>query len=349
MPVGQGALIGGLSYIALGREVTFGTYSTCTALLPCLSFSLALKTEDKILEQIERSRTYSQHTEQVEKVDGDVSFYFQPQLDACAFMLQNAFVGTVTSATATGETAGGLAFTHTFNIGDDYQSYPSLCINARKGPSTGGKIFEYAGVRVGEVMFAAEINEPLKCNVGLVALSGTVTANTVLTTTMQTATSALSFVDGRFSVETSFASCTSTSFWHVQSVEFGWNNNLKSDLAAGRIGSKTLTVLPAGMAVFTLRAKIRFDTTTAWDAMRAGTKLAAQLEFLGPTCTTSSIRQGLKVNFPVVYVHMAGEPTIGGPNEMLTSDVEFHVLRQDDTTTGFAAQALLTNNKSSYA
>jgi hypothetical protein len=348
MSVGEGALISGLSYIAVGRETTLGTYNTCTALLPALSCALAHKKDDKILEQIERSRTYSQHTQQMVKVDGDLNFYFQPQLEACAWLLQNAFVGTVTSATATGETAGGLAYTHTFNIGDTYQSFGSLCLNVRKGPSTGGKVFQYNGLRVGEIMFQAELNEALKCNVGLVGFNATAGSD-VHTTTMQTATSALSFVDGRFSVETSYASLTSTSFWHVQSVEFGWNNNLKSDAAAGRIGSEAIGVLPPGMATFTLRAKIRFDTTTAWDAMKAATKLAAQFEFQGPTCTTSIIRQGLKVDFPVVYVHMAGEPTMGGPNEMLTSDVEFHVLRQDDTTAGFAVKGYLTNNKSSYA
>ena len=348
MSVGDGALIGGLSYVAIGRETTLGTYNTCTAFLPCLSSGLSLKRDNKILEQIERSRTYSQRTVQMEKIDGPMEFYFQPQLDACAWILQNAFVGTVTSATATGETAGGAAYTHTFNVGDVYQSYPSLCVNIRKGPASGGKVFQYGGIRVNEIGFSAEINEALKCNVGLVGINATAGSD-VHTTTMQTATSALSFVDGRFSVEANYASLTSSSFWHVQSVEFGWNNNLKSDAASGRIGSANLVVLPAGMATFTLKAKIRFDTTTAWDAMRNATKLACQLEFQGPTCSTSIIRQGLKVNFPVVYVHMAGEPSIGGPNEMLTSDVEFHVLRQDDTTAGFACQALLTNNKSSYA
>lgn len=346
--VGQDGLIGGLSYIAIGRETVLGTYNTCPALLPALSCSLTLKKDGKVLEQIERSRTYSQRMSLMEKVDGDLSFYFQPELDACAFLLQNAFVGTVTSATATGETAGGGAFTHTFNIGDTYQSYTSLCINQRKGPQNGGKVFQYGGVRVNEMMFNAEINEALKCNVGLIGMNATAGSD-VHTTTMQTATSVLSFVDGRFSVENSFGSLTSSSFWHVQSVEFGWSNNLKADAAAGRIGSANIGVLPAGMATFTLRAKLRFDTTTAWDAMKNATKLAAQLEFLGPTLAGSAVRQGLKVNFPVVYVHMAGEPSIGGPNEMLTSDVEFHVLRQDDTSAGYAVQALLTNKKSSFA
>jgi hypothetical protein len=352
MAVGDSALLGGLSYVAFGRETSAGTYNTCTAMLPCLSFSMVATKDNKILEQIEKSRTYSQRTGMMKKVAGDASFYFQPQLDACAFLLQNAFIGTITSATATGETVGAganSAMDHTFNIGDTYQSFSSLCINARKGDATGGKVFEYSGVRVNEIGFSAEVNDALKVNVNLIGMDVTITSNSVSSALSQTNTSVLSFVDGRMSVENSFGSLTSSSFWHIQSVEFGWSNNLKSDNASGRIGSDILTVLPPGMATFNLRAKLRFDTTTAWSAMMAGTKLAVQLDFQGPTMSSSSIRQKLRVNFPCVYIHNAGEPTIGGPNEILTSDVEFHVLRQNDTTAGYACQAILTNQKSTYA
>jgi hypothetical protein len=308
--------------------------------------------DNKIIEQIERSRTYSQRTGMMKKVSGDMNFYFQPQLDACTFMLQNACIGTITSATASGETTGAgssSAMDHTFNIGDTYQSYTSLCINERKGDSSAGKVFQYVGVRVNEIGFSAELNDALKCHVGLVGLDVSQGANDVQTTTMQTSTSVLSFADGRVSVEASFASLTSSSFWHVQSVEFGWNNNLKSDAASGRIGSNVITVLPPGMANFSLKCKMRFNTTTAWDAMMASTKLSVQLDFQGPTMSGSNIRQKLRVNFPVCYVNNAGEPAIGGPNEILSSDVEFHVLRQDDTTAGFAMQAVVTNQKSSFA
>jgi len=352
MAVGDSALLGGMSYIAFGRETTAGTYNTCTAMLPCLSFSMVATKDNKILEQIEKSRTYSQRTGTMKKVAGDASFYFQPQLDACGFILQNAFIGTITSATATGETVGAggnSAMDHTFNIGDSYQSFSSLCINSRRGPTTLGKVFEYSGVRVNEISFSAEVNDALKVSLGLVAYDATQTSNDVASALTQTNTSVLSFIDGRMSVEGTVGSLTSSSFWHIQSVEFGLANNLKSDNASGRIGSDVLTVLPPGMATFNLRAKMRFDTMTAWSAMMAGTKLAVQLDFQGPTMTSSVHRQKLRVNFPSVYIHSAPEPTIGGPNEILSTDVEFHVLRQSDTTTGFACQAILTNQKASWA
>lgn len=352
MPVGDSELLGGLSYVAIGRETTFGTYTTCPALLPCLSFGMITTKDNKVVEQIERSRTYSQRTPQMKKIAGDANAYFQPQLDGCTFLLQNAFVGTITSATATGETVGAgasSAMDHTFNIGDAYQSYPSLCINNRKGPLTTGKVFQYSGVRVNEINFSAELNEALKFSVNLIGLDSTQNSNDVQTTTMQTTTSLLSFIDGRVSVEGTFGSLTSTSFWHVQSAEWGWSNGLKTDVASGRIGSDILTVIPLGIVQPTLRVKMRFNTTTAYDAMLNSTRLAVQLDFQGPTMTGSAIREKVRFNFPYVRVNNSGDPAIGGPNEILSSDVEFHVLREDNTTAGYAIKAILTNQKSSFA
>src|SRR5688572_5295723 len=112
MAVGQGALIGGDSYLAIGRESTFGTGVTATAGLDFISCSLKANKENKIIEQIERSRTFSKRISLSKSIGGDVDYYYAPRVLACNYLLQNAFGGTVTSATATGETAGGGAFTH---------------------------------------------------------------------------------------------------------------------------------------------------------------------------------------------------------------------------------------------
>lgn len=354
MSVGQGGLISGLSYFSLGREITFGTYSTCTSGMDFLSCSLKMMKENKILEQVQRSRTYSGRISLSRVVEGDVEFYYQPRLDSSNFILQNFFGGTVTSATATGETAGAganSAMTHTFNIGSMDQSYPSLCINVRKGPVTSGKVFEYSGVRVDELMFTAALNEPLVAKASFVCKDASQSSNDIQTTsTFLPTASVLSFVDGRFSVEGTFASLTSSSIWHVISAEWGWANGLKKDDDSRRIGSDVLQVLPPGMAQFKLNCKIRFDTTTAYDAMMNATQLSCQLEFLGPTLPAgSAIRQGIRFNYPRVFVSSAGDPEIGGPDELLTSDVEFHVLLDDSSSGGYAVQALVTNQKTSYA
>jgi hypothetical protein len=98
-----------------------------------------------------------------------------------------------------------------------------------------------------------------------------------------------------------------------------------------------------------LKCKIRFDTTTAFAAMVAGTQYSIQLEFKGPTMTSSNVQQGLKLNFPVCFINNAGDPSIGGPDQVLTSDVEFHILRDGTSSTGYAIQAILTNQRSNFA
>lgn len=351
MAVGDTALLGGLSYVAIGRETTTGTYNTCTAALDCISAGLMTVQEDKIIEQIERTRTYSKSFRQMKMVSGDLSFYYAPRVLACNYLLQNAFFGTITSATATGETVGAganSAMDHTFNVGNVEQSWPSLCINVRKGDSSGGRVYQYHGLKVNEINFSAEMNEPLKCNVGLHGLDSTQVSNDVSTALTVTSAELLSFVDGRVSVENNFNSLTSSSFWHVQSVQFGWSNGLKTDAASGRIGSAILGVLPLGMASFTLKCKLRFNTTTAYSAMLNATKLSVQLDFRGPTLSSSAIRQGIRFNFPNTQITNSGDPQIGGPNEVLTSDVDFHVLRDDTTSTGYAVQAIVTNATSGW-
>lgn len=348
MQEGQGALISSLSYLAVGRESTFKTYNTCAAGLPFISCNLKTTKENKTLEQIETSRTYSKRISMMKKVEGECEFYAYAESTALAYLLQNAFGGTITSATATGETAGGLAFTHTFGIGNFDQANTSLCLNHRKGDSAGGFVFEYNGTRVNELMLTAEIDDALKGSVGLICVDSTQTSNDVASALGTMCDEPLSFVDGRLSVESTLASLTASSFWHVQSVELGLNNALKNDAASGRIGSEVLDVLPPGIVAFTFTMTMRYDTLTAYNAMLNGTTLAAQFEFLGSTLTTSVIRRGLKLTMPKIFVSDAGDPEIGGPDEVLTSELTCHVLRDCSSANGYAMQAELTNDTASY-
>lgn len=350
MPVGQGSLEGFASYIGVGRETTFGTYNTAASGLDFISSSVLTKQESKILEQIETSRTYSKQIRLGKVIEGEMEMYVYPRSTAWNYLLAGAFGGSVTSATATGETAGGAALTHTYNIGNHGDnSFTSICLNIRKGQSSGAQIFEYSGMRVNEMNFTAEIDEALKCTVGFMGKDVTTTSNDVASALGVNSFDCLNFSDGNISiVADSIGAATTTSFWHVQSVEFGVSNNLKADTGSRRIGSDTIDVLPPGIAALTFNATLRFDTSTAFDAMIANTTFAAKLTFNGPTLGTSIIRQSLVVNMPILKVSEAGDPEIGGPDEMLTSNVVFHVLRDDSSAGGYAMQALVTNDTANY-
>ncbi len=346
--VGAGATVGDLSYIGIAREITYGTYITGTAGLNFLSASIVTKKDFKILEEIQTSRTNSNGISLGKTVEGDIEFYFSPMLPACNYLLQNAFGGfQAAGATATGETIGGVGFLHTVPIGNFDATYSSLSINMRKGESATGVKFQYSGIRVNEFTLSADMDDALKCSVSIIAKDSTVTSNDVASNlTSVAAQKPLSFVNGRFSVEGTSASLSSSVFWHVQSMSFKVSNNLNTD--ARRIGSDVINVLPAGLAQFELTCSMRYDTTTAFDHMIAGTRLWAEFEFLGDTMAGSQVREGIKLVFPWVVISDAGDPEVGGPNDVLMSDVTFAVLR-DPTSSGYAVKALVTNLTSSYA
>lgn len=346
MAVGDTALLGFGSYVAIGRETSAGTYNTCTAGLDFISTSLKTQKDLKILEQVERSRTYSKALSLGKTVGGDLGVYWRNDQTALMYLLQNAFGGTVTSATATGETVGGASLSHIFETGSMDQSFPSLCVNVRKGPLSGGKVFQYHGVRVNEMTLSAELDEPLMLSFNLVGMDSTQVSNDVSTNFTATSEGVLSFANGRLSVEGTFASLTSSSFWHVQSFNFKLSNNLKTGNESRRIGSDILAVLPCGIQSYELSCQMRFNTTTAYDAMIAGTtEYAAQLEFLGATYTGSVARRRITVDFQKVMVKDAGDPEISGPDGVITSQVTFAVLR-DESASGYAVRCTVIDQSS---
>lgn len=348
MSVGDSALLAGLSYLGIGRETTFGTFNTALAGLDFVSNTIKTQKDSRILEQVERSRTLSKRLHLSKQIGGEISWYFRPMETADCFLLQNAFGGAlVSSATVTGETTGGVGKDHIITTGNFNLTYSSLCLNVRKGPSSTGKIFQYHGVRVNEFTLNAAVDEPVMCSVSVIGKDATSVSSDVESQFTSTSNPILSFVDGRISVETSFASLTTSSLWHVQSVDFRLNNNLKSGAEARRIGSDVLSVLPPGLQTYELSMTIRFDTTTAFDAMISATKLAGELEFLGPTISGSVARQGLLLEFQKLYIKDAGDPEISGPDGILTSVVTFDVLR-DESASGYAVRATVTNNIANF-
>lgn len=347
MAVGQGAIISALSYLAVGEETTFKSYNTCTAGLPFISASFKTMQENKILEEVRANRVYQNRTDMMKMVNAEIEAYFYPDSTACAYLLKNAFGVSVTSATATGETTGGGAFTHTFNIGNFDTSVTSLCFNKRKGDSASGFVYEYSGFRINEFNLTAEIEDALKFSVNAMGVDSTSTSNDVASALGLMAFEALNFAEGRISFEDSLASLTTTSYWHVQSINFGINNSIKSDAASGRIGSPVLDVLPAGVATFPFTITMRFDTLTAYNAMLNATRFSAEFEFLGTTISGSALQRGLKLTMPKVYISDSGDPAVSGADEFLTSEITCHVLYDASSSNGYAVRGELTNEMSS--
>jgi len=344
MSVGDGEIKTALSYIAFGRESTFKTYNTAAAGLDVLSSAFKTTKENKILEEITTTRTYAKRISTSKKIEGSIEAYAYAESTALAYLLQNAFGGTITTSVV----SAAVAFTHEFAVGNFDQANSSLCINHRKGDSGSAYVFEYNGVRINEFSIVSEIDEALKMNVGAIVVDSTQTSNDVASVLSTADYQPLSFVNGRISIETSAAAITTTSYWHVQSMELGLANSLKGDAESGRIGSDVLDVLPAGIASFSLNVTMRFNTLTAYNAMINETQLAGAFEFLGDTLTGATTRRGLKFDAPKLYIADGGDPEVSGPDGILTSEVVFHVLRDESSAGGYALKAELTNDVSSY-
>lgn len=352
MAEGQYANVGMFSYVAIGREHTFKTYESATAGLDFLSFSMKTMKETKVIEQVTSTRTYQDVIGLSRKIEGDIELYLAADNDACQYLLHNGMGGgTVTTATATvggaADTTGAGVLTHTYSINNFDTTYSSLAITARKGDSTNGKSFGYAGCRVGEFTLSGEIDDALKMSASIVGCDSTTTVidgSGFFPNIVQTP---LNFTDMRLSVEGTFASLTSSAFWHVQSFEFGVNNNLKSDNDSRSLGSEVLTVLPPGPAQFTFNFSMRFDTLTAYQAMLNTTRLSAQVVCNGATYSGSKVRRSIQVDLPTIYIAEAGDPEIGGPDEILKSDITTVVVR-DPTSGGYACQVKVNNKTTNY-
>jgi len=340
------------SYLGVGRETAWGTRVSGSDALCFLSNNLTTKKEGKLLEEIvrNRSRAYRERISISKIIDGDVGFYYRARSEACNYILQQAFGGTVSSA----EVSTAVAYLHTIQMGDMTNNAPTstssdlqgLSIAVRKGDSSTGKNFEYVGCRVNELNFAAEIDDALMCTASFVGKDSSVgTADHESTLTFADVTP-LVFTGGRISVEDSIGACTSTAYYHVQSVEFGISNNLKSEADSRRIGSDLLDVLPAGVATINLSMSLRFDTITSYNNMINATRLACEIEFTGDTLTGASSTESLKFQFPKIYVNAGADPEIGGPDEILKTDLEFHCIA--DSSAGYALQALLQNGTANY-
>ena len=349
MADGQNANVGFDSYLAVGREATFKTFVTCTANLDFISSSMKTIQEQKVIEAITCKRTFTDRISLSKVVQGDVEFYFGADNAADNYILHNAMGGgTITSATAAGDTAGTSAFDHTIDLNNFTDTYTSLSMNHRKGDTTNGKVFGYQGGRVNEMSFSAEIDEALKANASMIFVDSSVGAADVESLLTCTGQNPLSFTDMRLSVESTFASLTASAFWHVQSVEFGINNQLKSDSSSRRIGSNILDVLPPGIALFTFNFAMRFDTLTAYNAMLNETQLSAQLSFQGSTLTGSALREELRFDMPKIFISDAGDPAIGGPEEVLSANIVCSILRDSTSATGYAVQGLVRNETTGY-
>jgi hypothetical protein len=351
--LGKNSVVSWGSYVGVGRETTLGTYATMTTGLDFLTSSLNTKRDGKILDEIVRNAdgVGVNRITLGKGIEGALEFYYRPSDKACNYILQQAFGGTISSATLT---TG--AYQHTFNLGDmennrpttTASNYKGLSVNIRKGNAADGKVWQYQGLRVNELVMASALDEALRINASFIGMDSTQVSNDVSSGLTYTDEPPFVFTQARISVESSLAACTTSTYWHVQSAEISIKNSLKADADSRRLGSEILDVMPIGKREIGVKLGMRFDTVTAYDYFKNATRLAMQLEFIGATIGATNQLKKLTLNIPKLYLNNSTDPEIGGPDEVLKSSLEFQVLYDSDSTTGYALKALLQNDNANY-
>ena len=125
------------------------------------------------------------------------------------------------------------------------------------------------------------------------------------------------------------------------------NNNLESGAPARELGSNVLTVLPAKRREIEFKITQRFDTSTTFDRFIQATQGAAELFFSGESITAEHNHE-MTIRMPKLF-NNTPEPELGGPDEILSSEITFDVLNNDpNTTTGRAIGLTVQNATISY-
>jgi hypothetical protein len=286
------------------------------------------------------SRVPSSYVSLGSKTEGEIDCYLRPENDAVNWLLHLALASD--TVTSTGATA--TAYTHVFSEGNYGRTCTSLSANARYGDLTNGIIKTYNGLKVNELKFSCDLKDAVRLNFGMVGMADA-TGASVATNLTYPAQEVLTFVSGRFSIESTTTAFTTTSYWEVSKVDFALSNSLKPD--DGRaIGSMGPVRIPYGEMKISLNAEMKFTTTTAYDAMMAGTELRGQLFFEGSTISGTAVRRSVLFEFGKVQVKEGSVPEIGGPDDLLKSKVSFDVLR--NIAAGYAIKATVVNGTESY-
>lgn len=325
------------SYVAVGKETTYGTYNSATTAIEALSCSFKIERKSEKLETMFVSRGFAKRVLLDKSVMGSLESHFNP--DDSGLILAAALGGPVVS------TASGTAYTHSMSAGNfnTTTAILGLSFNIRKGDE---HPFRYHGGRVNTLKISANVGEVVKMSADIVFKDGSSASDDISAALSVSSVAPFTFVDGVYRYTNAEASLTSTVGEKIQGFELTISNNLKPE--DGReLGSAVLSVLPATRRSVELKITQRFDTTTTLDRHTSATIGAAELLFVGESITSERTYEA-RFRFPKLYQN-AADPEIGGPDEILKSEITYDVvLDNPNTTTGREIGVTLINKRAGY-
>lgn len=342
MAVGDGARAAIQSYIAYGKESTFGTYASVSVAVEAISCTFKVEKESMKLETLNKARDYSKRVQTNQNVTGNLETYVHPIESVLLFA--TGMGGAITTSSSS-----GIAI-HTITAGnfDTTTAIGSVCFNIRKGVS-GTHVWQYTGGRPNVVTLSAEVGEPIKMSVEMVFQNATLGSNDIGANLSVSTIAPFVFHQGQYIYAAGTSSLTTTNAEPIQSFELVIDNGIISDAPARQLGSQVPSVLPPTQRDIQLTISQRWDTTTNYDRFTSATEGSIRLQFTGATITSSATLTYLwQIDMPKVLMNTP-DPELSGAGDLLQSEITFDVVTSNpQTTTGYAIVATIQNQTNGY-
>ena len=337
MAVGSDAKAVVQSYVAVGKEGTFGTYASATTAVEALSLSFKVEIESEKIDSLSFNRGFAKRVQKDKTISGTLEQYVHPHESVLLFA--SSLGGTVSTTSLTS------AATHSLTAGNFGNSLASVSFNVRKGDT---HVWRYLGGRCNSMKLTANVNELVKASYEFVFKDATQLSDDISTSLSLSAILPFTYVNGSYRYAATEGSLTSTVVEPIQGFDLTINNNLISDANARALGSNIIDVLPATRREIEFMVRQRFDTTTTYNRFIQGTQGSVELVFTGQSISAEH-NNGMTIRLPKVFQN-SSDPELGGPGDILASEIPFDVIVDNpNTTTGRDIGISFTNsNQAGY-
>lgn len=330
MAIGNSAKAAAQSYVAVARELAFGTYPTTTSFGPVEPISCSFKVNKKSqkLDTLSMNRGVHRRVQLDKEVAGTLEQFMHPE--ESVVLMATSLGGGVATTSLTG------AYSHIISAGNFDGTIASASFVVRKGDT---HEFAYQGGRVNSMKITAQVGEPVKVSYDYVFKTFTSTAGFTESALTISSVVPFTYAQGTFA----YSGITE----YVTGFELTVNNNLKSDKDARSLGSDELTALPPTRRDIEFKITQRFDTTTTLDRFMAGEGAAVQLVFTGASITAEH-NYKCTIDLAKVYPNTP-DPELKGSGDILLSEIAFDaVVDNPYTSTGYDIKVTMINNVASY-
>jgi hypothetical protein len=325
MAVGDSGKSAVQSYLAVGKEATFGTYTQPSTALEFISCGFKTEIDIEKIDALSGNRGMNKRVQKDKKVSGTAEQYAHPT--ESLLMFANAMGGGIVSAT---HTAG--VMNHSLTAGNFATDVASLCFNHRKGDT---HTFHYSGGRVNVLKMSANVGEIVKVSVDMIFKDSTQLSDDISASLSISSLLPFVYTGGKFRYSTTEAlAATTTAEEPIQGFELAINNGLVSDKSARQLGSNLLSILPATRRTVDFKITQRFDTTTAYNRFIQGTQGSAELYLQGEQIGSTGFYNEMTVRLPKVF-YDAADIEVKDSGSILQAEIPMSVLVDNpNTTTG---------------